>query len=391
MLKYQVLESLASDTYLSVHIRPSSPFSSAPTFPSTTMSTSQRFHEDIVIADYYRSEGHSTVTYDWGSYDGYFMSSKAHGFGVQHLRRKLIPGGLPSEERAVYRGDFKDGKREGFGRLEIPWDNKVYEGGWIDGKASGLGKMLTMKNGWAAEWEESGYRDGYRHGWGVTSVSSEHSSGTVWYTGGFKEGDRHGYYIRASGGMETYTSVRHGVTHGYQTAKKDGVVKTREFFLEGRKANPPTSSVQTSCLPSIVYFNPLGARYHDRSHTFNGVVNCANGDTYGGNLNYGVPHGYGIVQLSIAHRVPGTYDGGFKHGYACGYGVWMGTDGFVYAGGWLNGKPYGFGKITTGTMTYESFWEEGGGWKFESTWNLSPNISIFRSPSPAPIPPAWAL
>ena len=64
---------------------------------------------------------------------------------------------------------------------------------------------------------------------------------------------------------------------------------------------------------------------------------------------------------------------------------------FVYAGGWLNGKPYGFGKVTTGGSTYESFWEEGGGWRFETTWQLSPPITIFRVPSPAPMPPAWAL
>jgi hypothetical protein len=69
----------------------------------------------------------------------------------------------------------------------------------------------------------------------------------------------------------------------------------------------------------------------------------------------------------------------------------MGADGFVYAGGWLNGKPHGFGKITSGGTTYESFWEDGAGWKFEKTWNLSPPTSIFRNPSPAPLPPAWAL
>ena len=347
-----------------------------------------RFHADIVVQDYYRTEGHGILNCEWGSYDGYFSGGKANGWGVQSLRRRIIPGGLPSDEIAVYRGDWKNGKREGYGRLEIPWESKVYEGGWVDGKASGFGKNLIMQKGWAGEWEESGFKDGYRHGWGVTCVTSDPE--TIWYNGGFKDGDRHGYVIKSTGGLESYTSVKNGVVHGYKTVKRGGVVQSREFFLDGRSHNPPYF-VSPTYLPSIVYFNPLGARYQDRTHTVNGIANLANGDSYQGNLSYGTPHGCGLLQVSSAHRVPGTYNGGFKHGYACGYGVWMGTDGFVYAGGWLNGKPYGFGKVTTGGSTHESFWEEGGGWRFETTWQLSPPIAIFRVPSPAPMPPVWAL
>jgi hypothetical protein len=216
------------------------------------MSTSRRFHEDVLIIDYYRADGQCTINYDWGTFDGSFAKGRANGFGVQMMRRTtIIPGGIPAEENAVYRGDWKDGKREGHGRLEIPWENKIYEGGWVDGKAYGFGKSLSMSKGWAGEWEESGYKDGYRHGWGFACVSND-PSGTVWYNGGFKEGDRHGYYIKYSGGLESYTSVKHGVTHGYLTVKKDGVVKTREFFQDGYKASQPTTPIQTATLPSMV-------------------------------------------------------------------------------------------------------------------------------------------
>src|SRR5271169_2360557 len=117
------------------------------------MSTSRRFHEDILIADYYRGDGQYTINFDWGTYDGSFANGRANGFGVQLMRRTtIIPGGISAEENSVYRGDWKDGKREGYGRLEIPWENKVYEGGWVDGKAYGFGKNLSMTKGWAGEW-----------------------------------------------------------------------------------------------------------------------------------------------------------------------------------------------------------------------------------------------
>ena len=203
--------------------------------PLSMSSVPSRFQPDIVVQDYYRPEGHAVLNFEWGSYDGYFSGGKANGWGVQSIRRRIIPGGLPSDEIAVYRGDWKNGKREGYGRLEIPWENKVYEGGWIDGKASGFGKNLIMQKGWAGEWEESGFKDGYRHGWGVTCVTSDPKE-TIWYNGGFKDGDRHGYVIKSTGGLDSYTSVKNGVHHGYKTVKRDGVVQSREFFLRRTNA-----------------------------------------------------------------------------------------------------------------------------------------------------------
>src|SRR5947207_8827596 len=178
-------------------------------------SVPSRFHSDVVVQDYYPREGHAVLNFEWGSYDGYFSGGKANGWGVQSIRRRIIPGSLPSDEIAVYRGDWQNGKREGYGRLEIPWESKVYEGGWANGKASGFGKNLVMHKGWAGEWEDSGFKDGSRHGWGVTCVTSDPKE-TIWYNGGFKEGLRHGYFIQSTKGSESYTSVKEGVHHGYK-------------------------------------------------------------------------------------------------------------------------------------------------------------------------------
>jgi hypothetical protein len=148
--------------------------------------------------------------------------------------------------------------------------------------------------------------------------------------------------------------------------------------------------VSKESFPSLVYFDITAAKYPGRNHASHETAVSTNGDSFVGNLNYGAPHGYGTVTYSTVHSRRGTYEGGFKHGYACGYGVWMGAEGFVYAGGWLNGKPYGFGKVTSGGATFEVFFEETGGWRFEAAY-LSPPFHIFRAPSPAPLPPQWNL
>jgi hypothetical protein len=355
------------------------------------MASVTRLHDETLIMDVYRPDGHGKISFDWGSYEGFFIKGKAHGWGIQAMRRRALPGAHRLEEViALYRGDWKEGRREGYGRLEIPWESKIYEGGWMKGKAYGFGKITTMKRGWAAEWEETGFKEGVRHGWGVTCITSE-SKETTWYTGGFKNGDRHGYYLSCVGTTETYTSLRHGVLHGYQTVIKDGVVKSREFFLEGMRSTQPTNPFPSTSFPSSVSFLAVGALFSGPTHTIYGSVTLSDRDTYTGNLHYGTAHGYGIMYFSTSHGHPGTYEGGWKHGVACGYGVWTGADGFVYEGGWLDGRPFGYGKVISGGYAFDTFWEVGSGWRFETTWNLVPPVQVVRIPSPQPLPRNWEL
>jgi hypothetical protein len=357
------------------------------------MTAAPSFYDDIIVQDYYSTEGYATAKFDWGYYEGHFSNGKASGFGVQNVRRRGIPGGLPNDELARYRGDWKDGKRDGYGRLEIPWDNgKVYEGGWINGRASGYGKISTIKKGWVRDWEEGGFKEGYRHGWGATCLTTP-SNETIYYTGGFKEGERHGYYVKSSGTTENYRSVRKGILHGYQIEKRDGVLISREFFLDGRSQQQPRGAFNSVWLPSMISFSPLGTRYHDRTHAVYASATSVNGDSYVGNLSYGCPHGFGTLYRPRSHQRPGTYDGGWKHGYACGYGVWNGIDGIIYEGGWLDGTPHGYGKFTSGGTVLEVFFENGTGWYFETTLMLSPPPFMVRGPSPLPVPfpTNWSL
>jgi len=55
----------------------------------------------------------------------------------------------------VYRGDFKDGRREGTGIFE--WNNgEIYEGFWKKGMKHGLGRWRDNKgSSYEGEWKDS--------------------------------------------------------------------------------------------------------------------------------------------------------------------------------------------------------------------------------------------
>lgn len=323
------------------------------------------------------------MNFQWGHYAGTFKYNKAEGFGIQTMTRSL-PGAIPTgQNSAIYRGDWKNGKRNGNGRLELPWGDNVYEGGWVNGLAHGFGKVITLKKGITDAWEECGFKEGQAHGWGLTRIAG--NKDTSWYSGGYRKGVRHGYYVKYTGAVAVYKSVKEGVPHGYQTTKKGDIVEAREFMLDGKAMTQPTLSFAPDWLESVS-FNPHGARYSEGTHSINVSVDLANGDRYTGNLNYGMPHGYGVITCSASHRRPGQYEGGWKYGYACGYGVWSGMDGNKYEGGWHDGKPFGYGIVTAGGQTFDTFWEEGQGWRFTPRWGGPypefPDQGGFRMPSP---------
>ena len=365
-----------------------------------------RFADDSHVNDFWRPDGSRvTASFEWGKYHGHFQSGRANGFGVQMIRRRGIPGSLHVEEYLVYKGEWKDGKREGYGRVEIPWENRSYEGVWKDGKPYGWGKSLLSRNdGWPIEMEESGYRDGRQHGWGLLNITYDNAE-CSWVTGGFKEGERYGVVIRMSAGVVTRSSIKSGIVHGYQTTKRNGVVQTREFYLDGQRAAQPTNALPAPWFQEAIYFESTGATYEPGSHAIVTTARTSTGDVYQGHVQFGAPHGCGMLEMGMGpgRIMTGTYDGGFKRGYACGYGVWVGRDNITYAGGWSAGKPQGYGRITCEGATFEAFFEDGAGWTVEPLWMLlrQPNPArptterpvtapyVFPIPIPGPLPRSW--
>jgi hypothetical protein len=320
--------------------------------------TPTTYKSELQIISAHITHGSVTLTFPWGTYTGTFSSNLAHGFGQQSIHSTV------SSPAAVYRGEWLRGRRSGNGRLEIASMGTVYEGGWEEGLAEGYGKWTRLRDGVAEEWDEGGWKRGRLMGWGV-SWTRDSVGGVGWSTGGWKDGIRNGYSVRFDGGhLVRYEALKDGIVHGYRTTKRDGAVLSREFFLDGKVAVQPTSQVQQDWIPTAISFPAADAKYLGATHTYNAEVTFPNGDTYTGSLQYGLPHGYGKLHCSIDHRRPGTYEGGWKHGLACGHGTWVGRDGNMYEGGWIGGAPFGYGRIRTGTETFDTFWEDGMGWRF---------------------------
>lgn len=100
---------------------------------------------------------------------------------------------------------------------------------------------------------------------------------------------------------------------------------------------------------------------------------------YSGNVEAGIPSGFGteIFQSGSFYKGEfrggerhgkgaftfkgyGVYDGEFKDGLMSGQGIFIGNDGNKYDGGWQNGKPHGQGRYATSFwMDYEGEWNQG--------------------------------
>ncbi|XP_042297698.1 MORN repeat-containing protein 3 isoform X2 [Sceloporus undulatus] len=81
-------------------------------------------------------------------YSGWWINDKMCGFGVKFY-----------SETAYYEGDWYAGKRYGWGRMYYN-DGSIYEGQWVEDKPSGQG-MLRFKN---ENRYEGNWKDGKKHG-----------------------------------------------------------------------------------------------------------------------------------------------------------------------------------------------------------------------------------
>ena len=77
-----------------------------------------------------------------------FFEGKMDGEGEMHW----------PQDRKVYKGQFKDDKREGYGVLS--WkDGRVYEGEWKQNLQHGQGRMKDTQGQWkSGRWEDGRLR-----------------------------------------------------------------------------------------------------------------------------------------------------------------------------------------------------------------------------------------
>ena len=137
------------------------------------------------------------------SQDGSHYEGEVNAEGLPHGKGYMdSPSDTGSGRRDRYEGEFKNGKKDGFGYMsyELNGANAEYEGEWRDDKRCGKGKYnyYTMGGGASHGYcYEGEWLDDKEHGNGVSVKSDERgihlSTITEKYEGGFKEGKRHGH------------------------------------------------------------------------------------------------------------------------------------------------------------------------------------------------------
>lgn len=135
--------------------------------------------------------------------DGSQYEGEVNEAGQPHGKGYLdSPSDTGCGRRDRYEGEFKDGKKDGFGYMsyELNGAYAEYEGEWRDDKRCGKGKYnyYTMGGGARHGYKYEGeWLDDKEHGYGVAINDDERglhlSNIREKYEGGFKEGKRHGH------------------------------------------------------------------------------------------------------------------------------------------------------------------------------------------------------
>eukprot|EP00347_Sterkiella_histriomuscorum_P014581 403360337 len=264
-----------------------------------------------------QSENFKVKTFNDAVYHGDFKEGKRHGFGVmRYFNGRIFEGSWSNDLRHgkgyekyqngnIFEGDFKNGKADGKG--VYMWKNgEVYDGEWRNGVKEGYGIWKGIHgDSYIGEWKNS-KADGYGvHQWkngdryeGEWKICLKHGSGTDifsngdTYTGQYKDGkpDGQGQYMWVDGSIYT-GQFRQGQKHGKGKWRK--------------------------------------------------IKNSQNCNAYEGSYEYDKKNGYGIFTWESGNYFKGNYVDDERQGYGEMY--WI--DGSYYQGQWKNGIQDGQGKI----------------------------------------------
>ena len=238
----------------------------------------------------------------------------------------------------IYKGEFIDGKRNGFG-ICIYSNREKYEGLWKNDLMNGVGKYI--------------FKDG--------SV----------YMGDFKNG--------TMDGVGTYTYANKDMYKGYfLNGKRNG--KGSLYYRDGSKYygmwknDSQSGNGKFISIDGDIYegsfgenkFNGKGTYKHSNGSVYRGdfknnvyhgygCYTNENGDIYEGDFKYGLKKGNGKFKF----RNGEVYYGEFKDDLFNGVGKYIYLDKSVYEGDFKNGKRHGIGTYDCGLYKYIGEWNEG--------------------------------
>lgn len=294
----------------------------------------------------------------------------------------------PLPDGSVYRGEYREGRFHGMGRLEWP-SGARYVGQFERGQMHGLGRM-TERNGSVYEGSfahglpqgagrrrypggaryEGQFRNGLPNGRGVFV----YRTGDV-YFGQMKDGDFEGTGILVDAAGNRYEGeFRDDLFHGTgrlvtsEGAVYEGGFAEGEFEGAGtyRDANGQEFSGEFHAgrlTGGGRYRSDSGTRYVgdfvDWDFEGEGVLHYADGSLYVGAFHSDRPHGRGTYVRPDGMR----YEGEFVDGRFAGEGRLFAPDGGVYEGGFEGGRFEGRGRRVrpwrSELRVEEGWWQKG--------------------------------
>lgn len=104
----------------------------------------------------------------YGSY--YFACDQHKVYTGQFYCGDLYGNGVLQTKDFIYRGMFKNGEFEGFGRYEDLKTQLIYEGNFYDGLRDGFGKEYTSNNSLKSFEYEGHWSKGKKNGKGMQKI-----------------------------------------------------------------------------------------------------------------------------------------------------------------------------------------------------------------------------
>ena len=290
-------------------------------------------------------------------------------------------GWCKSVDNYIYKGEYKNNKRNGFGTLLKIKNNKKtiieYEGYWKDDQMLGNNKQ-NLDNGEIDKKQEDGeikdtdktkcesennnnLQDGY--------VEITYPNGNK-YEGEFKNGLKEGKGIliypngdKYDGEWKNDEKEGHGIKTYFNGDKYDGewknnVKEGHGVLILANKDKYDGDFKNNFKEGQGEYIWGDGDKYvgewKNNNMDGHGEFISAEGDKYDGEWKNNVKEGHGILILSNKDK----YDGEFKNNVKEGYGEYTWVDGDFYHGEWKNNKKEGHGVfISASGNKYKGEWK----------------------------------
>ena len=263
--------------------------------------------------------GQGTITFpDGRKYVGYFKLGEHNGLGNSEM-----PDGRK------YIGDWSSNQRNGYGTSWIPTDGNTYctyTGEWIQDYYYGLGELDCSDNySYLGEFEF-----GQSEGIGIVESTEKGSSLLrATYAGMFEEGETHGL------GSTTYGDGQIFVGRYVKGRESNGVYIDSDGTILGTYRDGEFEYMEVSSFVTLFYSD--------------------NKSNYEGQVENGIPNGYGRARRPDGVKFVGEFKNGKRHGF----GVLTTSDGGKYIGEFRELRVHGFATYFAPDIIYTGEWKKG--------------------------------